>query len=53
MGFRVGALKLILVIPNVVTFLIGCAMTVFSSIAIANLYKYEDENNKYDRFILI
>ena len=48
MGFRVGVLKLILVVPNVVTFLIGCAMTVFSSIAIASLYKYEDEKNLRD-----
>ena len=45
MGLRVGALKLIIIVPNVLTFLMGVSMIVSGAIALSHVYQYKDEKH--------
>ena len=45
MGLRVGALKLVIIVPNVLTLFMGVAMIVSGAFAFAHVYQYKDEKH--------
>ena len=48
MGFRMSLLKLVIVVPNILTLIIGITMIVFGSIAASKVNDFDYSNVRYD-----